>query len=81
MFDSKTFSYALLGHPLLFGQPPPVAVSNSFSVHESEYPCDLSARQGQKFQLRSYRIGRISEKPSHIMMVNGIPTRRKSENL
>ena len=30
---------------------------------------------------RSYIVGRISEKPTHMMIDNGMPTLRKSENL
>ena len=30
---------------------------------------------------RSYSSGRTIENPSHMMIVSGIPTRRKSENL
>lgn len=32
-------------------------------------------------QLKSYSNGNTTENPSHMRMVSGIPTRRKSENL
>ncbi len=60
--------------------PPPVAICQALRIHGAEYPCRAIDRQVESFH-RSYSSGSTIEKPSHMIIVSGMPTRRKSENL
>ena len=80
---SKFSQTSAVSH-LLSGQPLPADRLSGRCVHgSSSIPAIRMAVKQRLAKLcyRSYSIGRMIEKPAHMMIVNGMPTRMKSENL
>ncbi len=78
----KLSQTSAVGH-LLAGSPQPVDRLSGHCVHGSSIPAiGAAVKQGPGNQGQSsYRNGRMIENPAHMIIVSGIPTRMKSENL
>jgi len=80
-FVIATISQTSADSHLLLDWPQPCNSLAGRQIHGLEYPCPPGTRQAEIRFYKSYKTGSISEKPTHMMIVSGMPTRMKSENV